>query len=326
MSYVHLHCHTEFSLLDGMSSVSGLCQRVAEIGQNAVAVTDHGWMAGAIKFVGHARDAGIKPIIGSEVYIATGPMSEPAKSSGDNYHLTLLVQNEEGYRNLMRLTSLAHLEGFHYKPRIDMATLKKHSAGLICLSGCIAGEVCQLLMAGDEKEARRLIQWYREVFGDRFFLEVMYHGMDKTGTDIVRNPLPDGSYFEEHMLVDWLLVEGARRGIPVVATNDAHYLTRDDGDAHDTLLCLGMGAWKHKEERIRYPGEEGQHYEFFVKTEDEMLVLTKGDDWEEACNNTQHVADMVDEDVIPKHGLILPHYTIPQDIGYRVWMEQGCLI
>jgi DNA polymerase-3 subunit alpha len=329
MAFVHLHCHSEYSLLDGASKVADLCDRVAAIGQTAVAITDHGWMAAAVKFVTEAERVGIKPIVGSEVYVCkSGTMDDKAASPGDNYHLTLLAQNEEGYRNLVWLTSMAHIRGLHYKPRIDLPTLKERSGGLILLSGCIAGQLNQHIIEGHEKKARRLIDWYADVFGDRFFLEVMYHGCDKHGHDIVRELDDQGNVkIEEYELAAWIADQGERRGIPVVATNDAHYLTRDDGDAHDTLLCMGMGAWKTKTDRIRYPGFDEGLFEFYVKDEPEMLEASPDDSyWVEACANTQVVADMIEPKVVPAGKMYLPVYQVPRDVGYRVWKQTRTLI
>lgn len=328
MSFTHLHTHSEFSLLDGASKVPELCDRVKELGQEAVAITDHGWMAAAVKLVAEAERAEVKPILGSEVYMATQDrLTDPAAKSGDNYHLTLLCQNQEGYRNLVRLTSLAHLQGFHYKPRIDHHLLEEHAGGLIVLSGCIAGELNQRLIEGNEKEARRLIDWYARVFDDRFFLEVMYHGCKADGEDIVNITGADGDVtMEEYELASWIADEGRKRGIPVVATNDAHYLTREDGDAHDTLLCLQSGGWKHKEERLMYPGFPEGLFEFYVKSEEEMKACAPGDYWDEACDNTQVVVEMVEDDVLPKHGLIMPRFQIPKDVGFSYWRQTGAFL
>lgn len=325
MGFVHLHCHTSYSLLDGMSTVDGLVGRAKELGQNAVAVTDHGWMAASIRLAKEAEKAGIKPIIGSELYIAKDGMRVPAAKAGDNYHLTVLAANEKGYQNLVRLTSLAHLRGFHYKPRVDLPELEKYSEGLIVLSGCIGGQLNQMVIEDREKDARKLVEWYARTFPGRFFMEVMYHGCGDDGVDIIHE-VRDGRQIEEYELARWVAEEARKKGIPVVATNDAHYLTREDGDAHDTLLCLGMGSWKSKADRMRYPGEEAQLYEFYVKGEDEMKECSPGDFWDEACDNTQMVADMCAESVIPKHGLIMPRFEIPRDAGFKVWREQRILL
>lgn len=331
MSFVHLHCHSEYSLLDGMSKVPDLCRRAAEIGQTAIAITDHGWMAAAVRLDLEAKKAGVKPIVGSEVYVCTGEdMRDNASGPGDNYHLTLLAQNAEGYRNLARLTTAAHLQGFHYKPRISKALLQNNSGGLILLSGCIQAEVNQYIIAGKEKLARALLRFYEGVFEDRFFVEVMYHGRGPDGIDIVHNRDKAGNIeIEEHEMAAWLLDYAARRGVPVVATNDAHYLVREDGDAHDTLLCMGMGAWKHKADRMHYPGEPAGLYEFYVKTEREMLrsyPQGRKRAWAEACATTQDVADMVEDAVVPSHGLVMPKFTIPRDVGFQMWRERRVLL
>lgn len=300
---------------------------MAELGQTAVAVTDHGWVAGGVKLTKACKEKGIKPIVGSEVYIsAQDDMKEAAAHSGDNFHLTLLCATAEGYKNLRTITSLAYLEGLSYKPRIDKSTLKDHADGLIVLSGCIGGELPQAIIEGNARSVKRLIEFYQSAFGENFFIELMSHG--RTGTvDHVRQEIDGKVVMQEHELNDELVALSVKHGIPLVATNDAHYLTRDDGDAHDTLLCLGMG--KHKEEtpRLRFPGAAQQAWEFFIKSEAEMRALSKKKWWREACDNTVEVANRItDGGVIPMGKVVLPKFNIPHDPGFEVWKKTGVIL
>lgn len=324
MSFTHLHLHSEMSLLDGAIKIPDLCKRAAEIGQTAVAITDHGWIAGAVKFQEAAQKAGIKSIIGCETYVATSETIEtPAKSGGDTYHLTLLAANVEGYRNLSRLTSLAHLRGLSYKPRIDLQLLSQHSEGLVVLSGCIGAQIPQLIIAGDSDGAEKLAAWYQRVFGERFFIEVMHHGAHG-GVDHVRIENDGIVEFTESDLNLALRMLADKLGIGMVATNDAHYLHQHNGDAHDSLLCIGMGAWKEKEGRMRFPGAAHKSWEFYVKSEAEMQAVLPAAWWQTACANTQIVADMIEPNVVPLNEGIMPKFVVPDDdLGYRVWKQTG---
>lgn len=325
--FVHLHNHTEFSLLDGASPIEGLVERVEELGQNAVAITDHGWIAGAVKLTKKAKDHGIKPIIGSEVYMATtDDMEDAAKHSGDTYHLTLLAKNKEGYKNLSRLTSEAHLRGLSYKPRIDKKTLEKHSDGIILLTGCVAAELPQLLAYDRKKEAKDLLKWYRKVFGDDLFIELMYHG-ERDGIDHVRLKDDDGNVLiTETELTDALVSLGNSFGIGLIATNDAHYLLREDGDAHDTLLCIGTGKRKNQDDRMKFPGYDQKDWEFYVKSGKEMIELSDRKEWETACGNTQILADRISDEAVPLGDPILPKFEIPDDVKYNLWQDTGVIV
>lgn len=331
MSFAHLHVHSEFSLLDGAIRINDLVKRAESLGQNAVAVTDHGWIAGAVKFVKAAKDAGIKPIIGMETYVATSDtIADPAKSSGDNYHLTVLASTAEGYRNIMRLTSEAFLHGLSYKPRIDLGMLAERAEGLIVLSGCVGAELPRYLIRGDEDSAQQYVEYMQDILEGRFFIELMNHGGVDTPDGYVSHVRieEDGKVLmDEHELNDALVSIANKNGVGVVATNDAHYLSKEDGDAHDTLLCVGMGGWKTKEDRMRFPGAEHQAWEFYIKSEKEMLACSPHSWWETACSNTQLVADMVQPDIIQLGTLIMPDYKVPEDdLGFRVWRETGVII
>src|SRR5205085_592437 len=225
-SFVHLHLHTEYSLLDGAIRMRELMRKAAEFKMPAVAVTDHGNLFGAIEFYQEATRAGIKPIIGCEAYIAPRSHKEKANSMRESaYHFTLLAENEIGYRNLVKLITTAHLDGFHYRPRIDKELLAQHSAGLIGLSGCLAGEVNSAIQANNIQKATAAAAEYRDILGaENFFIELHDHGM------------------EEQKWCNAVLPKIAKDlGVRLVAANDVHFLTRDDHDAHDVMLCIGTG-------------------------------------------------------------------------------------
>jgi DNA polymerase III subunit alpha len=322
-NFAHLHVHSEYSLLDGAIKIDDLVKRVVSQGQTSVAITDHGWIAGAVRFTKAAKKAGIKPIIGMETYVATSDdHTKAAKSGGDNYHLTLLAANREGYLNLMALTSKAHLYGLSYKPRVDYSLLESHNRGVICLSGCVGAHIPQLLVAGAEDKARRLAERYQAIWGERFFIEVMSHG-STGGTDHVHIEEGGELVMTESDLNAALVSLANKLGVGIVATNDAHYLTRQDGDAHDTLLCIGMGAWKEKEDRMKFPGQEHQAWEFYIKSKEEMLEVNDEPWWDTACSNTSVVSDMIESDVIQLGQSIMPKFEIPNDPEFEKWLAQS---
>ncbi len=247
--FVHLHLHTDYSLLDGACDVEKLVARVGEIGQKAVAMTDHGNIYGAVHFVDAAQKAGIKPIVGCELYICKKD-DHRAPPENDTYnHLLVLAENEEGYKNLIKITSEASLHGFYYKPRVSKKFLAEHSKGLIGLSGCLAGEVCEHLLAGKYDAARAAAGFYRELFGkDNFFLEIQDQGLP-----------------EEHRIHADLFRLEKEMGLAMVATNDSHYLCEDDAHAQDVLVCVQTGKSIHDEKRLKFHGNQ-----FFVKSSEEM--------------------------------------------------------
>ncbi|HXB20223.1 MAG TPA: PHP domain-containing protein, partial [Candidatus Solibacter sp.] len=247
--FVHLHLHTDYSLLDGACDVEKLVKRVSEIGQKAVAMTDHGNIYGAVHFVDAAQKAGIKPIVGCELYICKKD-DHRAPPEGDSYnHLLVLAENEEGYRNLIKITSEASMHGFYYKPRVSKKFLAEHSKGLIGLSGCLAGEVCEQLLAGKYEAARAAAGSYREIFGkDNFFMEIQDQGLE-----------------EERRIHGDLFRLEKELGIPMVATNDSHYLCEDDAHAQDVLICVQTGKSIHDTNRLKFQTDQ-----FFVKTGEEM--------------------------------------------------------
>src|SRR5947209_14907327 len=233
-SFVHLHLHTEYSLLDGAVRMKDLMKKAVELEMPAVAITDHGNLHGAIEFYQEAKRAGIKPIIGCEAYIAPRSHTDRSSTPGSSsYHFTLLAQNDVGYRNLVKLISTAHLDGFHYRPRIDKELLAQHSAGLIGLSGCLAGEVNSAIQSNNIEKAKQAAAEYRDILGaENFFMELHDHGM------------------EEQRQCNRVLPQIAKDlGVGLVAANDVHFLRRDDHDAHDVMLCIGTGKMVQDESR-----------------------------------------------------------------------------
>jgi DNA polymerase-3 subunit alpha len=273
--FVHLHCHSHYSLLDGAGSVDRLVDRAKALRMNALALTDHGNLYGALEFYQKAKAAGIKPIIGYEAYVAPG--SRLHKDAGSmkeaSYHLTLLAQNIEGYRNLLKLASAAFLEGFYFRPRIDKQLLAAHNRGLICLSGCVSGELNRVLLEGAEPDvakAMHVAEWFRSVFGDRYFIEIQDNGME------VQQVAMRGA------------VEVARRmGIPLVATSDVHYVDREDADAQDILLCVNTGKFRTDQKRMRMGSQE-----FFLRSPEQMYEVFSG--YEEALRRSQEIANGVE--------------------------------
>ena len=248
--FVHLHCHTHYSLLDGANRIPDLVKKVKASGMNAAAITDHGNLYGALEFYNECKSHEINPIIGYEAYVAPKDRRErnATRMKEASFHLTLLAMNRTGFQNLVRLSTVAFLEGFYYKPRIDKELLKANSEGIICLSGCAAGELSNLILGDRMDEAERLAAWYHGVFGDRFYLEIQNGGLE------IQRQCAEGT------------IELAKRmGVPLVATNNAHYLNRADADAHDVLLCVNTAALRADAKRMRMEGDQ-----FFVRTPDEM--------------------------------------------------------
>ena len=287
-SFVHLHVHSEYSLLDGACRVDGLCKRSAQDGSPAVALTDHGVMYGAMEFYYTARDFNLTPIIGCEAYIA--PRGRFDRSVREEAHVTLLAADHTGYRNLTALISKGFLEGYYYKPRIDLDLLEKHNEGLIVLSGCMSGLVAAPLLKNDYERARDAAVVYRQIFGDRFYIEVMRHGMP-----------------EEEAINTGLLRVARELNIPLVATNDSHYLEQKDASAHDVLLCIGTGKTVSDTSRMKFYSDQ-----FYVKSDAEMRELWA--DLPEACDNTLAIAARIDIR-IPEKIYHLPAYPVPQESG-----------
>ena len=296
--FTHLHLHTEYSLLDGLTRIPPLMDRVKELGQEAVAVTDHGAMHGAIDFYREARARGIKPIIGVEAYVAPGSRLTRETNDKQPYHLTLLAKNKTGYRNLLKIVTSSHLEGYYYKPRMDRELLAQHGEGLIALSGCPSGELHRLIIDGRIDEARATANWYRDVF-DGYYFEMQDHD------------LPE---FHEVQRVIFDLSK--EMGIPLVATNDSHYLTRDDHTAHDVLLCIGTNATVMEEKRMRMSDPS-----YYVRSEEEMR--TGFQDIPEAIENTWRIAEASDLE-LEFDRLHLPEPDTPPGTTAEAYLEQLC--
>jgi DNA polymerase-3 subunit alpha len=284
--FSHLHVHTEYSLLDGMCRIPQLVARVKEMGMNSLAITDHGNMYGAIQFYTVAKEAGIKPIIGCEAYLAPG--SHTSRNAGDkqSYHLVLLVKDHTGYRNLISLITKAHLDGFYYKPRIDKELLSQHHEGLIGLSACRGGEIPSLIEAGRLDEAKQAALWYKQTLGD-FYLEIQRHPV----TELER-------------INQELIAMSKELDIPLVATNDVHYVNQEDASAHDLLLCIGTNTNIHDEKRIKMEGDF-----LYLKSPEEMEEMYR--DIPQAIENTEKIADMCNLEL--EFGrLYLPEIELPE--------------
>ena len=287
--FVHLHIHSEFSLLDGANRIKDLPVRAKELGMDAIAITDHGVMFGAIDFYKACKKEGVKPIIGCEVYVA--PRSRTDKQPGiDNhyYHLILLAKNNEGYKNLSKLVSLSFVDGYYYKPRIDREILEKYHKGLICLSACLAGEVNQALLSGQNEKAEQVALWHKKVFGDDYYIEIQNNGI------------------KEQVLANQKLVQLARKlDIPLVATNDAHYLKREDAYNHEVLLCIQTGKRMSDEDRMKFDTDE-----LYVKSPEEMAEYFKV--FPDAIENTVKIAEQCNVEFEFGH-TILPNYDVPPE-------------
>ena len=295
MNFTHLHVHTEYSLLDGSNKIQEYVNRVRELGMDSAAITDHGVMYGVIDFYRAARAAGINPILGCEVYVAPGSRFDREIGSGDDryYHLVLLAENNQGYANLMKIVSKSFVEGFYYKPRVDLQLLEKYHEGLIALSACLAGEVARFLTRGMYEDAKAAALRYQDIFGKgNFFLELQDHGIP-----------------EQQNVNQQLLKMHRETGIELVATNDVHYTLAEDAQPHDVLLCLQTGKKLSDENRMRYDG--GQYY---VKSPEEMERLFPYAT--EALENTHKIAERCHVEI--EFGVTkLPKFDVPE--GYTSW-------
>ena len=297
--FVHLHLHTEYSLLDGACHVDELVEQAARLGMRAMAITDHGNMFGAVAFHDACRARGLKPILGCEIYVATGSRFErQASSASEAYnHFTLLASDEKGYHNLVKLVSIGYLEGFYHRPRIDKEVLAAHSEGLVGLSGCLSSEIAQHILAGADDAAIASVGLFSEIFGkDRFYLEVMEHG------------IPD-----QRRVNQALIRIGQRTGLALAATNDAHYLRRDDHQAHDVLLCIGSGKKVSDADRLRFDTEQ-----FYVKSPEDMAALFP--DHPEALRSTVEIAEMCDFTL--KGVSTLPAFDVPPGFTTTTYFEK----
>lgn len=305
--FVHLHCHSHYSLLDGAGSLDKLIGRAKERGMNGLALTDHGNLHGALEFYQKAKKAEINPIIGYEAYIAPG--SRLDKDAGSmkesSYHLTLLAQNSTGFRNLVKMASSAYLEGFYFKPRIDKQILEAHSEGIVCLSGCVSGELSRTLLksGADESDLEaslEIARWFHGVFGDRYFIEIQNNGIE----------------------IQRLAMEGSLRvaeklGLPLVATSDAHYADREDAEAQDVMLCINTGRFRTDSNRMKMDGNQ-----YFIRTPDEMYEAFP--DHADAVARSQEIADQVDIELElgKRH---FPTFAIPDDLSAEDYLRKLCL-
>jgi len=305
-SFAHLHCHSHYSLLDGASPIEELVARAKALGMNALSLTDHGNLYGALEFYQSCRNQGLNPIVGYEAYIA--PESRFNKTSGtkdSSYHLTLLAQNRTGFENLLQLSSKAFLEGFYHKPRIDRNLLQEHNEGLICLSGCVSGELSRTLLAGNSADEARaqgaeIASWFHKLFGDRYFIEIQDNGLD-----IQKAALELSVDLAHHM------------GLPLVATCDCHYILREDAEAQDVLLCINTGKFRTDTNRMKMEGDQ-----FYLRSPEEMYATFHG--LEETVARSQQIADSVDLDLNldQRH---FPTFTPPEAKSPAGYLRELCI-
>ena len=299
-NFTHLHLHTEYSLLDGACRIEGLMQRVKALGQTAVAITDHGVMYGCVDFYKAAKKAGVKPIIGCEVYVATRTRFDKVNRIDGSNHLVLLCKNETGYKNLIKMVSAGFTEGFYNKPRVDHELLEEYHEGLICLSACLAGEIPQALLAGDYEKAKNLARYYEDLFGKgNYYIEIQDHGLD-----------------EQRTVLSLLVRLSRETGIPLVATNDAHYLEKEDSRMQHILICIQTNKTVNDDDVLEFGTDE-----FYVKSTEEMYELFSA--WPEACENTNRIAEMCSFDF--EFGVTkLPYFVAPDGMDNKEYFVKLC--
>ena len=308
--FLHLHNHSDYSLLDGAQRIDQLVNTIDDLNMDSVALTEHGNMFSVVPYYKYAKNAGIKPIIGCEIYVATGSRFDKNHHPGGgwgNNHLILLAQNFTGYKNLMKLVTAGYLEGFYYRPRIDMELLRQYSEGLICMSACLKGEVPERMLNGDYEGAKNAALSFSEIFPDRYYLEIQNHGIP-----------------EEEANIQNMKKLSSELGLPLVCTNDAHYAKQDHWEAHDIHICLGTGKERSDPNRLRYATPE-----FYFKSQDDMYHLFK--DFPGAIENTRKIADSIDL-TLPIGESHLPNFPIPsasstQDVDeyLKLLTEEGAL-
>ncbi len=304
--YVHLHNHTHHSLLDGMTKIPNLIARTKELGMNSVAITDHGTMSGVIDFYKAAKDGGIKPVIGMEAYVAARSHADrdPQKDKA-RYHLIILAMNNQGYKNLMQLSTIANLEGFYYKPRIDHDLLEKYNEGLIILSGCAGSELGEQLQIDNYEEAKKIAEWYKSIFGDRYYLELQDHG----------HPDAPSKWDVQVKLNGYLEKISKELDIPAVVTSDAHYLNHEEQDAHEILLCVGTGSYLTDEKRMSL-----KEFELHV-TDPRDIIERWGGTNPDAVTNTKKIADRCDV-TIQLGGILIPKFPTPKGKTEKEYLDQ----
>ncbi|MCI9439542.1 MAG: DNA polymerase III subunit alpha [Lachnospiraceae bacterium] len=299
-SFVHLHAHTEYSLLDSSNRIRDYLDRVKELGMTSAAITDHGAMYGVVDFYKYAKSIGIHPVIGCEVYVSATRMQEKSGRNGQYYHLVLLAENNLGYRNLVKIVSTGFIEGFYYRPRVDFGVLEKYHEGIIALSACLGGEIPKKLLRGSYREAFETASKYLALFGrDHYYLELQDHGIP-----------------EQKKVNEQLVRIGAELGIPLVATNDVHYTRKEDAESHDLLLCIQTQKKLEDENRLRYEGEE-----YYVKSPSEMERLFSG--YEGALANTADIAARCQVEFV-FHNYHLPHFTPPDGLTSQDYFLRLC--
>lgn len=297
MAFVHLHVHTHYSILDGQSSIENLFNRADELGMPGLAITDHGNMYGVKEFFKFAaKHPSVKPIIGCEIYVSKFDHKLKDKAHGGYYHLILLAKNYNGYKNLMKIVSTGHLEGMYYRPRVSHEVLEQYHEDLICSSACMAGEIPRLILEGDIEGAEKAIEWHKGVFGDDYYLEVMLHKTEVPGQSL--------EVYEKEKEYDEVIFDLAKKhGVKVIATNDAHFVRKEDGPAHDRLICLTTNEFVDSPNRLRYTQQE------YIKSEEEMAALFP--DHPEVISNTIEVCDKVERYTIDR-GHVLPKFQIDE--------------
>ena len=299
-TFTHLHVHTEYSLLDGACRIDKLFERVKELGQTSIAITDHGVMYGCVDFYKAAKKAGVKPIIGCEVYVATRSRFDKVNRIDGSHHLVLLCKNEQGYKNLIKLVSAGFIEGFYSKPRVDKELLEQYHEGLVCLSACLAGEVPQALLAGDYEKAKTVALYYNDLFGQgNYYIEIQDHGLEA-----------------QQQVLPLLLRLSRETGIPLVATNDAHYLRREDSKMQSILICIQTGKTVKDEDKLEFETDE-----FYLKSTQEMYDLFSM--VPDACENTAKIAELCNFDF--EFGVTkLPYFKAPDGMENQAYFEKLC--
>ena len=304
--FVHLHNHTHYSLLDGLTKIPELVKYVKDEGMEAVAITDHGTMSGLVELYKTCNDAGIKPILGLEAYVAARKLTDkdPSKDK-QRFHITLLAMNNKGYENLCHIMSNAEIHGKYYRPRTDHDELEKYNEGIICLSGCMGSEISEAIRAGDDERAKSLIDWYKNVFKDRFYLEMQDHGHPKSSTHSL----------EQKKVNDWHMAHAKELGLPLVVTCDAHYLRHEDQDAHEVLLCIGTAANLNDKNRMTL-----KEYDLHVISAQEII-----DHWQDTCPeailNTKKIADRCNVD-LQLGRILIPKFPLPDGEDEESFLEK----
>lgn len=310
--FIHLHVHSEYSLLDGLSKINLLINQVKEYGMDSVAITDHGNMYGAIEFYKRAKSENVKPIVGMEAYTTNIKHSEKSeRKKSKNYHLLLLSKNEEGYKNLMKLSSIAHLEGYYYRPRFDKDTLKKYSKGLICTSACPQGELAQALINDNYDDAKKVAKWFLDVFERDYYLELQRHNYNQFVEGVENKQLQDeikNMSINETIINDGAIKLSRDMGIPLVATNDVHYLKKEDASAQDALVCIATGKNVTDIKRLRFIDTPS----YYITSTDEMYDLFS--DKTDALENTVKIAEKCDLVISTIGKWFFPKYNLPKDV------------